>query len=94
VVLPHQLAGTGRFSTTEFQKPQNRWEILIDESIKIRMEKYVSLQDTVPEFARTDRRKSRKISVRITDAQETFEPNKSHTKLQGLQENKYTQILY
>jgi hypothetical protein len=35
VVLPQQLAGTGRFSTTEFKKPQNRWKILIGESIKI-----------------------------------------------------------
>jgi hypothetical protein len=34
-MLPQQLAGTGSFSTTECKKPQNRWKILIGESIEI-----------------------------------------------------------
>jgi len=53
----------------------------------------VSLQDALPEFARTDCRKPRKISVKITGAQGTFDHNKSHTKMQGLQEYKYAQVL-
>jgi len=90
VVLPQQLAGTGRLSTTEFKKPQNRWKILIGESIMIRKERvvfhYKALSQNSPRQIEENHAKFRSG---LTGAPAIFEPNKSHTKLQGLQEHKY-----
>ena len=85
------MAGTGRFSTTEFKKPQNRWKVLIGESIMIRKETvlfhYKAMSQNSPGQIAENHAKFRSG---LTGAPATFEPNKSHTKFQGLQEHIYS----
>jgi hypothetical protein len=52
-----------------------------------------SLQGTVSGFARINCRKPRKISVRTTGTQATFEYNAPQIKVKGLLVHKHTQIL-